>query len=232
MDALRIESMLRSLAAAPSRRHTLRLLAGFLLGSPLAFGRPDVAAHDKLKKCKKIDDKDKRQRCVKKGKKHRARHQQPEPVLTYQCPAPKEGSFGALGGDSRFAQTFTAAQSGSLRLIQIEIDKAVASTGDYEVQLLAVDSGKPTNSVLAAATIANASVPEGISTQTATFSGPPLLAGAQYAAAISRPGGSELRVDRRSGDDCGGEFFAQNPIGTGAFNVDPNDMISSVTVLV
>ena len=74
MDADRFESLLRSLSPSPSRRRALRLLAGLVLGSPLALGTPGTDAHDTSAKCKKLADKDKRKKCLKKAKKHLARH--------------------------------------------------------------------------------------------------------------------------------------------------------------
>src|SRR5688572_31429214 len=43
------------------------------------------------------------------------------PVLTYQCPGPKTDSLSSDGAN-RFAQTFTAERSGSLRQIQFSIE--------------------------------------------------------------------------------------------------------------
>jgi hypothetical protein len=63
--------------------------------------------------------------------------------------------------------------------IQFEITKRAGTTGDFVVELLAVAGGVPTNTVLAAVTIPDASVPNGDSTLTATFSGPPLVAGTE-----------------------------------------------------
>ena len=57
MDADRFEALLRSFAPIPSRRATLRLLAGSAFGSFFTRGGGDAAAHNALKKCKKIRDK-------------------------------------------------------------------------------------------------------------------------------------------------------------------------------
>ena len=74
MDADRFDSLLRSFSGSPSRRSALRLLASLLIASPLALDIQRLDAHNKLKKCKKLDDKDKRKRCLKKAKKHNATH--------------------------------------------------------------------------------------------------------------------------------------------------------------
>jgi hypothetical protein len=74
VDADRFEALLRSFAPIPSRRATLRLLAGSAFGSFFTRGGGDAAAHNALKKCKKIRDKAKRKKCVKKAKAHNAQH--------------------------------------------------------------------------------------------------------------------------------------------------------------
>jgi hypothetical protein len=241
MDAHRFEYLLRSLSASPSRRSAVRLLAGLVLGSPLARGAAETAAHNALKKCKKRDG-DRKKVCRKKAKKHNAQHRQqnappPVPVLIYQCPGPQE-TPGSGGGKTRIAQTFTAAQSGSLQKIAVGITKEEGSEGDYVVELLAVGAdGKPTNTELASVVIPNDAVPDGPSTLTANFSGPLLVAGTAYAAALSRP--REELFDRfdfdvRAGDDCSGSLFAQAPADSGQFEIVPPgdlDLVVSVTVL-
>lgn len=241
MNVNHFQTLFRSLASAPSRRSALRFLAGLVLGSPLLLGRLGATAHDKTAKCKKLDDKAKRKKCLKKAKKHRAHHRkqsaQPTPVLAYKCPGPSAITEEAIGPDYRFAQTFTAAQSGSLLQIQFEVIKDVGSSGDWVVHLLAVGAdGKPTNTALASVTIPNASVPDGPSPLTASFSGPPLVAGTPYAAAISRPGSSGFLVKTRSGNACAGSAFQQQPAGSGPFNELTSaggvDFLTAVTVLV
>src|SRR5688572_13324270 len=74
MDGDRFDQLLRSLAERPSRRATLRLLVSSILGNLVLLTVTATEAHDKLKKCKKIDDKDKRKKCVKKARKHNATH--------------------------------------------------------------------------------------------------------------------------------------------------------------
>src|SRR5215211_8902110 len=66
-------------------------------------------------------------------------------------------------GNPRFAETFIAETSGKLSRVDIIIAKAAGSTGDFVVELHAVDptTGIPTNKVLAHKTVANSSVTEG-----------------------------------------------------------------------
>lgn len=245
MAADRFESFLRSLSASPSRRGALGLLTGILLGGSFTLRADDVEAHNKLKKCKKIDDRDKRKQCLKKAKKHQAQHRQtsapppPVPVLAYQCPGPRDNTVIRISGpddQERIAQTYTPAQSGSLHQIQFEITKKIAgSTGDdFVVELLAVGAdGKPTNTVLATAVIPNASVPEDLDvTLTASFSGPPLVAGTEYATALRRLGGEEYEIGVRNGNDCAGTAFVTvNAVFTELAPENGSDFVTSVTVL-
>jgi hypothetical protein len=156
------------------------------------------------------------------------------PALTYQCPGPKTDSlFG--DGANRFAQTFTAERSGSLRQIQFSVNKKPATTGDYLVQLLRVVGGKPSHSpsdVLAALTVPDAAVATSSdATLTATFAGPALVAGTEYAAAFSRPGSTSAGANFRKSDGsaCGGDWFIAD--GAGPFNVaQAQDILISVLV--
>ena len=87
MDADRFDILTRALGEMPSRRGALRLLAGSVFGAVLAplAGLAETAAHNKLRKCRKIADKDKLRRCRKKAKKHNRRHANQRCVPA--CPA-------------------------------------------------------------------------------------------------------------------------------------------------
>jgi len=70
-------------------------------------------------------------------------------------------------------------------------------------------------------------------TLTATFAGPALVAGTEYAAAFSRPGSTSIgtaapnfRTD--DGTGCGGNWFVAD--GAGPFNVAQADLLVSVLV--
>jgi hypothetical protein len=157
------------------------------------------------------------------------------PVLDANCPGPSGGTAGFFnppGGNGRMAQTFTVINTGSLTSAQMEVIKAASSTGDYILQIVAVDgSGVPTNTVLASATIPNASVPTGVSTITGTFATPvPVTAGQQYAVVVTRPSSADLQATIRSGDDCPGSRFT-SPSQTDPFAEDPGtDHIFAVFV--
>jgi hypothetical protein len=261
VEADRFDALSRVLSVAGSRRGTLTAALSGALGL-LGLAHPDDAAAatsgkckprcGECEKCKKgdCDKKDGKKVCTK-GKcqaktngtpcsagtcqDRRCTNSPPPPsrvsVLAYQCPGPVETL--SSGGTGRFAQPFTAAQSGTLQQIQFEIQKAIGSTGDFLVELLDFDADGPTNTALASATISGASVPDGNTTLTATFSGPPLTAGTEYAAAFSRLGGSSATALGRAGNDCTGKALHQFPNGSGEFTAvgDGIDIITTVIVL-
>jgi hypothetical protein len=237
MDDARFDTLVRAIARSASRRTALRLLATAVVGG-LSGGLLEhrTAAHDLSKTCKKKSAKAKK-KCLKKAKKHNATHATVPPstpvltpVLTYQCPELKDFTISA---GARIVQSFTALNSGSLHQIQFGIRKQAGSTGDYVVELLDLGiDGKPTNTVLATATIPDASVPEGHSTLTASFAGPPLVAGTEYAAALSRSG-ALFFIHTRDDDGCAGRVFEHNP-STGQYAEQSlvYDLVVTVTVLV
>jgi hypothetical protein len=128
-------------------------------------------------------------------------------------------SLNPPGGDARFAQTFTAQNTGALTAGQIEITKS-GSTGDWVLRLQDVDAtGTPTNNLLAAETIPDSSVPTGDSLLTANFATPATVtAGQQYAIVLTRPGATSMAVGGRTGDDCPGAFYSSGS-QTGAFGL-------------
>jgi hypothetical protein len=66
MDANRFDSLTRSLSAAGSRRRALALAVSGALAPLVGLGETD--ARSKLKKSKKIDNKKRRKKCIKKAK--------------------------------------------------------------------------------------------------------------------------------------------------------------------
>lgn len=91
MDSDRFDALTRSLASAGSRRQAVRGLAAaaaaLLGGLGLGLDRDDAAAHNLLKRCRKIEDKKKRAACIKKAKKHKRRHAVSAPPSAPQCTA-------------------------------------------------------------------------------------------------------------------------------------------------
>jgi hypothetical protein len=197
MDGTRFEAWLRGLTTACSRRSAL---IGLLGG---AFGVVRFAETEA-------------KRGKKKRKKKRGGTVPPPPPpdppeLVYECPGPRGGEH-LRPASTRVAQTFVPGSSGPLRRIVFPVVKVPDSLGDYVVQLLAVDgSGVPSHlpqGVLAQAIVPNGAVAGGQSvTVTADFDGPPLVAGTQYAAAISRPGPNNYAAHYRTDSGCSGSVF-------------------------
>ncbi len=117
--------------------------------------------------------------------------------------------------------------------MQVSINKG-SGVGDYRLQLVAVSAGIPSNSpqdVLAATTIADASVLSGDVALSADFAGPELVQGTEYALVVSRPGATNLTVSFRSGDGsaCTGQVFSAS--GSGSFvPLATHDAIVSIFV--
>jgi hypothetical protein len=249
----RFDTLLGSLATAPSRRKMLRLLAGSTFSGLLTLGARDAFAKKggngkrkgkgrKVTICHQEQTITVAKSALKGHKKHGdtvgpcPSAPPPGAVLTYQCPGPKTNSLSGDGAN-RFAQTFIAERSGSLQQIQFSINKKPNTTGDYLVQLLKVVGGKPSHSptdVLAALTVPDAAVATSSdATLTATFAGPALVAGNEYAAAFSRPGTGPggVGANNRKGDGsaCGGNWFIAD--GAGPFNeAVAQDLLVSVLV--
>ena len=230
MDQNQFDGLTRTVGAAVSRRALGRALTGMGLGFGV-FGLPEIAEAKSKPKNKKKATKNKKKRqgptqtldpgTAPPSQSPPSPPPPPGPVLTYQCPGPKNDS---VSGDGivRFAQMFTAERSGSLQQIQFSVGKKPATTGDYLVQLLRVIGGKPSHSptdVLASLTVPDAAVATSSdATLTATFAGPVLVAGTEYAATFSRPGSTNVTANSRKGDGsaCGGKWYIAN--GAGVFN--------------
>jgi len=85
MHGLRFDALARSFSTGFSRREIALLLSGLTGGALLGF-RPEfreTSAHDKRAKCKQLNDKDKRKRCLKQAKQHQQQH---EPQMTVPPP--------------------------------------------------------------------------------------------------------------------------------------------------
>ena len=107
MDADRFATLPRALADMPSRRTALRLVAGSLSGGLLTLGALSGEA-------KKQRGKGKRKKRKRGGQPSPPLGPVPVPVLTYQCPGPNEDELiPDFPDNTRIAQSFTAAQSGS-----------------------------------------------------------------------------------------------------------------------
>ena len=153
-------------------------------------------------------------------------------TLDANCPGPRELTYSSPGPE-RFAQTFTAQTSGALTSAEIEITKS-GGTGDYVVGIHEVNAGVPTNTVLATATRANATVPDGPQLLAVEFAPPPVLTtGQTYALVITRPASGTVQLGARSGgDDCPGVLY-HSPTPTGSFSplAPVGDMVFNTYVL-
>jgi hypothetical protein len=106
------------------------------------------------------------------------------------------------------------------------------------VQLLKVIGGKPSHSpmdVLAAVTIPDAEVATSSdATVTATFAGTPLVAGTEYAVALSRPGVGvgeiTLNTQKGGGGACGGQLFIAVTADVFAPEIFAQDTLVSVLI--
>ena len=231
MENDRFDGLARSMSAASSRRGFGRVLAGGGLGALSGASVTGLNVDAKRKHGKKRTKKRRRGR----GTGSATTPPPPlGPVLTYQCSAPGLRNPGS--GSIRFAQTFTAERSGPLRQIQFSVDKPAGTTSDYVVQLLEVVGGKPSHSaidVLVSVTVPDADVATSSDTTvTATFNGPALVAGTEYAAAFSRPGsglGGAVPYITLGDSTCSGKLFVAD--GAGPFNEAFNqDLLVSVRV--
>jgi len=134
------------------------------------------------------------------------------------CPGPRANYVTNGTAEDRFAQIFVPTLSGNLTRAEIDYREPAGKTGDYVIQILAVDGmGNPTETVLAQTTAPD--LPDGtVTTLNAVFSNPAsVVAGQTYALALSRPGAGAGAFDwgyRFDSATCPGQFFYQNG-GTG-----------------
>ena len=75
MDGERFDAMAKALAAGPTRRRFLLGLLGGGLGLLGLLGPEDAGAHDALRACRKIEDRKRRRRCIRRARQHNLAHQ-------------------------------------------------------------------------------------------------------------------------------------------------------------
>ena len=150
------------------------------------------------------------------------------------CTSPSVGVIGQPG-NNRGAQTFTAQNTGALTRAQVEIDK-IGNPGDWILSINAVDGlGTPTNTVLGATTIPDASVPSGVGTLTGDFASPATVtAGQRYAVVFTRPASDTLRIRYSVVNACPGDAFFSfsqtDPFGYVCVNPNVCDLVFAVFV--
>jgi hypothetical protein len=137
-------------------------------------------------------------------------------------------------GTTRYAQTFTAQNSGTLTSAGLEVDAPSGSTaGDWVVDILDTTAGVPVDGPLATDTVPDTTTPGAGGFITATFATPAsVVAGHVYALEFSRPASTMTGVGARTLDACPGQLFAA-PAAPSAFSASGetgHDMVFSITV--
>jgi hypothetical protein len=204
MNATRLDSIVRSLGEAPSRRGLLGGLSATAL--VLAATRLPIDAEAKKKKKHK----------KKKHKKQPATPQTPVTKADAVCPAPTNDAYAIGGVDWRLVQTFTALASGSLVKAELLLSEPAGSLGDYVLRIAPTDgAGIPTNIILAETAVLDIDVPNGKSTVSFTFAAPAsVVAGNSYALVLTRPGSDKLVWLGHIGDSClGTTYFSESQFG-------------------
>ena len=146
-------------------------------------------------------------------------------------------SYGSAPGDYRTAQTFTVPPNlagTELAGAQFRITKEAGTSGDWIIQVLAVDAGgTPTNTVLRSATISDLNVPEGgPQWLDASFAAMPWAPGEMYAIALTRPTASSylyLRCDADTVPD-GGPYRSTSQTGTWS-SIGTTDLSAEIFVV-
>ena len=115
-------------------------------------------------------------------------------ALAASC-QPTENIFNGATGDNLFAQPFTSQLSGDLTRAELRL-RNLSGTGDWIFQIRTAQPSisipgdlEPTPTVLASATVPDASVPDGTdSTESVVFPNPAaVVAGGSYALSVTRP---------------------------------------------
>jgi hypothetical protein len=119
-------------------------------------------------------------------------------TLAASCEA-TENTFNGVTGDTLLAQPFTSQLSGDLTGAELRL-RNFTGTGDWIYQIRTAQPSisipgdlEPTPTVLASATLPDASVPDGTdSTESVVFPNPAaVVAGGSYALSVTRPGATD-----------------------------------------
>ncbi len=113
----------------------------------------------------------------------------------------------------RFAQVFEARRTGKLVRVDVSVEKAGDSTGDWFVSIVEVDmDGAPNGSSLGETTIPDEAVPVGVVTLRADFSPAIRVAESkEYGVVVTRPDAATFSVLTRTGNPCGGRLWSRLP---------------------
>jgi hypothetical protein len=200
----------------PTRRGILRMAAATGVGASGLLGSVVDALAKKKKRKKKC-------------KKPKPAALQTEIIA---CPGPRNSPS---GGARRFAQTFTAAQTGVLTTALVEVSTVPIGGIDFVIDIRSVDDeGVPTTETLASVDIFD--VPQ-------TGADPPLKLAAlfdppanvvkdqQYAVAVTdTPASSGYSVSLRSGNACAGQVYSDT-VANGTFTpIVGFDLVFAVSI--
>ncbi len=161
-------------------------------------------------------------------------------TLAASCQA-AENTFNGTTGDKLFAQPFTSEVTGDLTSAELRL-RNFSGTGDWIIQIRATQpsasftgESEPTATVLASATLPDASIPDGTdSTQTVPFTDPAaVMAGQSYALSVTRPDATDsnsLAVSSHTpGTECAERTYSSDNGGT-TWSSQSLDMIFRVFV--
>jgi len=204
MNVSRLDSLVRSLGEAPTRRGLL----GGISATALVLAATRLPIEAEAKKHKKHKKK--------KHKKQPATPQAPTIKSDAVCPGPTNDAYAIGGVDWRLAQTFTALTSGSLIKAELLLSEPAGSLGDYVLRIAPADgAGIPTNIILAETVVPDINVPNGKSTVSFTFANPAsVVAGNSYALVLTRSGSDKLVWLGHIGNSCTGTtYFSESQFG-------------------
>ena len=154
-------------------------------------------------------------------------------TLAASC-QPTENIFNGATGDNLFAQPFTSQLSGDLTRAELRL-RNLSGTGDWIFQIRTAQPSisipgdlEPTPTVLASATVPDASVPDSTdSTESVVFPTPAaVVAGGSYALSVTRPTATDpnsLAVSSHTpGTECPQRTYSSNSGGLnwGSQNLD------------
>lgn len=137
-------------------------------------------------------------------------------VADATCPGPPTSSRangpGVNFGNNRWAQTFTAQNTGTLTTVQLGVASNGTLPPDWIVQILSASGGVPAASgVLGSSTIDDAVIPMSGQVTAHPSPAPAVTAGQQYAVSVTHPGGDSVGVRTVELDPCPGDLFFTGP---------------------
>ena len=166
-------------------------------------------------------------------KKRKKKCKKPQPVTLQtaiiSCPGPSTLEFSS---SRRFAQTFSATQTGAVTTASVEFTDVTAGS-DFLIEIRTVDgNGVPTAEVLASASVVDLPQITAPLTVTVPFNPPASVVQSQpYAVVITgSPISDGYDIRTRTGNACAGQMFV-DPLAIGTFTPEIlTDLIFSVSL--